>query len=499
MKKLNKVTAVAAVLALVLGAGACDVPTDINDNPNAPTDVTPQYILPQLIQSSVSLILGYPHLDMTGVWAGHHAEIQYAEEDVGQIREVTVINRWEAYFSGDLQDAQTIVDKGQASGDANVTAVGMIIRAWVFHAATDLWGDIPYSEALQGMGEEGEEENDTPVYDPQEAVYAGMIANLKAAADMISAGSSPFGQEDLIYGGNMELWRKFANSLRLRLAVRSKNAAAAQSAIADGVFTSNADNAVLNYLSSQPNVNPIFDNFRTRDDHRISATIVDTLKQLDDPRLPVFARPLEAEDVRATGLVYDGMPNGYAAGHPFQFNEKSKLGLYFSLADAPAVLMGYPEVLFLQAEAAERGWIAASAATLYTEGVTASLQMYDGAECVVPGASAAGDVDGTCSITAADIAAYLAQPGVAYNGIESIGVQKWIALFGNGQEAWSEWRRLDFPHQTPGPDHTLGQIPTRYPYPQTEQSLNRENMEAAVARQGGADLTGYVWWDDTRE
>jgi hypothetical protein len=140
--------------------------------------------------------------------------------------------------------------------------------------------------------------------------------------------------------------------------------------------------------------------------------------------------------------------------------------------------MTYGEVLLLQAEAAALGWIAEDPATLYEAGIRAYMETYDY----------------STAPTAAEIDAYLAQPEVAYGGIGDIQLQQWIGLFMNGHEAWSHVRRTDVPHREPGPDLTLSRIPTRFLYPTLEQSLNLENYQAAVSRQGADALTTPVWW-----
>lgn len=479
--KFSRLPRSAALLALAVSAGACnDGLTDYNDNPNAPTDVSVQYLLPQGIQSAASLALGYNlNLDLTELWVQHVAEVQYAEEDIYELRTGDVDGAFRGFYTGPLADFQMIINKGEATNKPNHEAVGRIMKAWTFSIMTDMWGDIPYSEALKGQGEDA---TITPAYDAQADIYAGLLAELKAANDMITMDPSggSFGSEDLIYGGDMAQWKLFANSLRLRLAMRlseadpAKGKAEFASAMADGVFTSNAQNAELAYLSGPPNENPWYVSFKTRDDHRVSATLVGTLESLNDPRLPVYAAPI-ADD--PTGAVIIGMPNGMEE-HDFSWTSTSEVGAFFQAPDQPAQMMTYAEVLFLQAEAAQRGWIGGDAAALYRDAITANMQYY--------------------GIAAGEIAAYLAQPEVAYNAgswQESIGMQKWIALFGNGPEAFAEMRRLGFPVVTPGPDAVIDVVPNRYPYPESEQSFNKTNLESAISRQGGADLTSTVWWD----
>lgn len=468
-------------LALAVGVSACDLDlTELNENPNAPADVPASTILPGGIASAVSLALGYNlNMDLTELWVQHLAEIQYGEEDQYELRSEEVDASFRSFYSGPLADFQRIIEKGQETEEPNVEAVGKIMKAWTFLIMTDMWGDLPYSQALTGAEEGGTIQ---PEYDLQEDIYAALLTELSEAGALIDPDAGcPFGAADLIYACDLEKWERFANSLRLRIGVRLSEVnpglgqQVVQDAIAAGVFASNADNATLAYLPSLPNVNPWYNSIRLRPgDHRVSATVIDTLKSLDDPRLQVYANPTAASG------EYRGMPNGLEE-HSYQLDETSTIGRSFAAADAPAVLMSYSEVLFLLAEAAQRGWIgggAAAAAVHYRDAIRASMEMW--------------------GVPNGQIQNYLLQPEVQYdpnNWRASIGLQKWIALFGNGPEAFAEWRRLGFPVLTPGADAAFDAPPRRYPYPDSEFVYNEQNLNMAITRQGGAALPDPVWWD----
>ncbi len=464
--------------------GACEPPTEMNENPNAPAEVSPAVLLPQAIQEGVEDALGgYIMLVHTSVWSYHIAELQYPDEEVGMVRPSRMDSYWNQFYSQSLRDIQTVIEKGVEAEDANIEAVGMIWKSWIFHIVTDLWGDVPYSQALMGA------ENTTPAYDTQADIYAGMLADLTTAAQALESPSASdlypegFGAGDLLYGNDFELWRRFANSLRMRLAMRLSEVdpttaetefVAAYSA---GGFESNADNAMLRYPGS-PYENPYYENYLVRDDTGISGALVDTLLSLNDPRLPLYAEPAAADG--AYRGHYNGKddlpPDTSAAWFSRQGNFWRRDG-----AATPTMIMTYSEVLFLEAEAAERGWIGADPATLYTEAIRANMDQYD--------EQGVGPTD-------AEIATYLAQPEVAYAGLNSIYLQKWISLYMNGSESWADQRRTDVPYNTPGRDLLLTQIPTRFHYPPIEQSLNEENWNAAVQSIGGSDdLVTRVWWD----
>ncbi len=466
-----------AVGLMALTAVACDEGlADLNVNPNDPVEVDAAYLFPNAVEAAVYRVTAHAYgvnFDMAGLWVQHYAEHEYAIEDRYEIEDPRVSGLWSGFYSGPLQDLEEVIELGTENGRPNTTAMGLVMKVWTAQAVTDIWGDIGYSEALRGRDPEALL---TVAYDTQEEVYNTLLEETAAAAALVDPDGLTIGSADLIYDGDMAQWRRFANSLRMRLAMRLSNVAPAlgraefADAYAAGGFQSNDDSAILWYLDDGVNRHPIHEYMLGRDDHSVSGTMIDTLKSLNDPRLPVYAQP------NASGN-YWGAPNGNRdLPH---LDSISRIGTFYSRADAPAVLMSYSELLLLQAEAAERGWIGGDAAALYQAAIRSSMEFNQVAE--------------------ADIVAYLAQPAVAYQGgtegLTQIALQKWIVLFGNGVEAWSEWRRTGVPTLMPGPDALNdGRIPVRLFYPSDEESLNREAVEAAKARQGGATLNSPVWW-----
>lgn len=467
--------------ALVMGAAGCDQGlTELNENPNQPEVAAAEYLFTNAVEAAVGRATGeLLNMDLTGLFVQHYAESRFSEQDRYEISDGNSQTHWTGFYAGPLQDFSEVVAKGQAESRPNVQALGMIMRAWTFQVVTDIWGDVGYSEALRIR--QPDAGNDV-AYDPQSAVYAGMQAELREAAALLNPSQPAMGAADLIYGGNVERWRRFANSLRLRMAMRLSDvapgpaAAEFADALADGVMTSNADNAVLWYLANGTNGHPIYEYENIpRIDHAISSTLVDSLKSLNDPRLRFYAKPTSAG-------TYRGELPGDTRDQPL--NSISRIGEWFARADAPSYIMTYAEVLFLQAEAVHRGWITGDAAALYQAAIRAHLTQFNIAN------------DAFNDIPADSINAYLAQPKVQYAGLQSIALQKWIALYGNGPEAFAEWRRLDSPVLVPGRDAlNERRIPVRLPYPVSEQSLNGDNLAAAVSRQGGASLNHRVWWD----
>lgn len=449
-----------------------------NQNPNEAIDAQPDYLLANAIKSTADITLGSDaSMETTTLYIQHWAKIQYTDPDKYTVSITNVQNVWTNLYSQGLTDFAAVIKIGEKTGNVNYQAVGLILKSWSFQLLTDLYGNIPYSEALKL------ETILTPKYDDQKDVYIGLLNDLKKAADLIDPAGSPI-SGDLVYNGNLNKWKKFANALRLRIALRiaDKDPVTAKAVVAElaanrsALIASNDEIAQLVYLAS-PNQNPVARDRETRDDYRVSKSVIDQLQALKDPRLAVFAN----KTVDATPTGYIGVTNGLPADSAAKlgFTKTSKLGDYFTAAASPAVFLNYSEVLFNLAEAAQRGFISDNAAELYKAAVTASLQQF--------------------KVGNADIAAYLAQPSVTYNAAnykKSIGEQKWLALFSQGLEAFAEWRRLDYPQLKPAYAGVLnGKIPARLTYPTGEQALNAANYKAAVAAQGEDRLTTKLWFD----
>lgn len=465
----------ALLVSLAITVSACDQGiSDLNVNPNDPVDVGAAYLLPNAMEAAVGRVLGSGlNMDLTGLWAQHYVEHEYTSEDIYELTNSTVSGHWASFYAGPLQDLQEVIEQGIATDRPNTVAMGLMMKIWTAQVMTDLWGDIGYSEALRGREADSEL---TVAYDTQEEVYRTLIAEAAEVAVLADPGALALEDPDLIYDGDMEKWQRFAHSLRMRLAMRLSEVETDfaeevfSAAYTAGGFASNDDSAILRYLDNGLNRHPIHVYELSRNDHSVSGTMIDTLQSLNDPRLPVYARTNDADG-------YWGAPTGTLADPPL--GDVSRIGTFYSAADAPSVLMSYAELLFLQAEAAERDWIAADAATLYEAGIRAAME-FNG-------------------IVEADIADYLAQAEVAYQGdaagLQQIGLQKWIALFGNGPEAYAEWRRTGYPNLQPGPDALNdGNIPLRLFYPASEASLNGVALKEAQDRQGGATMNAPVWW-----
>jgi len=460
----------------ILLSSCKDELADINKNPNESEAVQPDYLLTNGIKANVDTYWGTDAtMETTLLYVQYWAKIQYPDPDRYIPASTNIQTVWNNFYSQGIADFTKLIELGDTLHNPNYKAVGIIMRSWIFQVVTDLYGDVPYSQTAQI------DKYLTPKYDAQRDIYLGLLAELKTASGLISVNDNPI-SGDILYNGRMDRWKKFANSLRLRIALRiSDKEEAAAKAVFDEIgaddnnlIVDNADNAQLIYQAS-PNQNPVGKNRETRNDYRISKTVVDKLNALNDPRLTIYgALPRDANKIV-------GVTNGLSADSAARlgFNKTSDVGAIFTASTAPAVLFNAAELLFIKAEAAQRGLLSGNAATLYAQAITASLKQY--------------------GISDDKIATYLAQPSVVYNPInykQSIGDQKWLALFSEALEGFAEWRRLDYPQLTPAYTGVLGgKIPLRLTYPSSEQALNGANYRAAVANQGPDQLITRLWFD----
>ncbi|WP_031530670.1 SusD/RagB family nutrient-binding outer membrane lipoprotein [Dyadobacter crusticola] len=475
----SKTLLAASILCLSACTGDFD---EINTNNNSAASGTADLFLPHGIQSAVDLYWGGSiGQDVGDGFVQHWARIQYTDVDQYTVSADVFTSGWQTLYIESLADFQRINKIAQESGNTNYAAVATIMRSWVFCLLTDIYGDIPYTDALQGL-----EDKLLPKYDAQKNVYAGLIAELKTAGESIDvADKNKAIAGDILFNGNLTKWKKFANTLSLRILSRMIDKADApidvKSEIARilsdpakyPVLESNADNVQLNYLDATNNNNPINQNRKTRDDHRVSATLVNKLLALGDGRLAVYANK------PADGGEYKGVPNGLSSSdaNALGLSKTSKVGDYFVAATAPGVLISYAELLFLKAEFAYKGVAAAGTASKnYSDAITASFAQY---KLTVP--------DTYLTTNAL-------KPGA--EGFTQMMEQKWIALYGQGVEAWTEYRRTGLPALVPPALNTNGNvIPTRLPYPGSEESLNFDNYSAALAAQGGKnDMKMKLWF-----
>jgi hypothetical protein len=370
--------------------------------------------------------------------------------------------------SANMVEATAPIGAAGATRKKNQLALIEIMKVYAYEYLVVAFGDIPYSEALDFT-------NVLPKYDDDQVIYVDLLKRLSAAITSLDASGKSF-DSDIIYNGDVAKWKKFANSLKLKMGMRiiDKDAtlgASTVTAAAPNVFTSNADNAIFKYLAVAPNTNSLWPNLAigNRKDFVAAKPFVDLMNTLKDPRRPVFFTNVGGDFV--------GAPSGAVV----TYESFSRFSDAYYQPTLPAIIMDYATVQFLLAEAAERNIIGtpAAAESHYNAAITASMNYY--------GVGSAA-------------AAYLAQPGVAYatagtNWKQKIGTQKWLALFNQGPEAWTEYRRLDYPVLSAPPGSYINVVPRRLTYPISEQTLNGANYKAAAAAVGSDLMTTKLFWD----
>jgi hypothetical protein len=475
MNNMKKIIYILA--AFVLTATSCTKRlSDLNIDPKNPS-TAPSYAFFTNAERSFANALTSANVNVnifrliTQQWQ----ETQYPEEsqyDLGT-RELNDA-AWNAMYRDvirDLREAKALipVDVANTGKQQNELATAEIMEIYAWYYLVTTFGNVPYSEAL-------DINKPFPKYDDAKTIYYDLLTRLDAAISKLNTSNDSFGSADLIYGGDVAKWKKFANSLKLKMGIliadddAAKAKSVIESAAAAGVFTSNADNAELFYQAAPPNTNPIWVDLvqSGRNDFVGASTLVDTLLAKNDPRIDNFF----TFDQSGTG--YSGAPPGVQSAYV----QYSHVNPNITAPTFPALLLDYAEVEFYLAEAAQRGFnVGGTAVQHYNNAVTASIEYWGG--------------------TPAEAAAYLAQPSVVYNPAnwkKSIGVQQWIAFYNRGWDAWISWRRLDYPVLQPAQD-ALSVIPLRYPYPVNEQNVNTANYDAAAAAIGGDDVATKLWWD----
>ncbi|WPR75794.1 SusD/RagB family nutrient-binding outer membrane lipoprotein [Algoriphagus sp. NG3] len=457
---------------------------EINTDPNNPVSIAPSLLLPNAIQVVADRYWGHStryerlNIDAAMCWIQHLSRNIYinAEGDSYEIPLTISSGTWNNLYRDALinfEKVKSLSEPGAPYENPNYVGIAMVMQAFTYAYLTDVFGPIPYSEALKGTAEEA---INSPKYDSMEEVYAGILADLMDANDYLST-SGPAVVGDIMFNGDIMKWKRFANSLTLRIANRqaakkpTESKAIMSLILSDPakypVIENNSQTAELIHFDVIGSRNKMFDVFSTRSDWNISSTLINKLLELDDDRITIYAQPLEDGS-------YAGLPNGLTDAAAGNYNA-SRIGLKYLDPTAPSVLMTYAEVEFIKAEAALDGDIEGDAAEFLESAIKASFTQQG---LVMPGD-------------------YMSRIGGVTK--ESIMTQKWIALFGQGVEAWNEYRRTGYPVMpAPNPSAVFsneGVLPTRIEYPTSEYSLNKANLDEGVSKLGGSDnMRTPLWW-----
>ena len=463
----------------------------INTNPNNPEVINPELLMVNIIRGSVNNLVG------DGFSSGN-VLMQY----MTQVREPSIdryrlgsTSTWDNGYAN-LRNVQNLLDIANERGLDNYKAVAKIMRALLFSRMTDGYGNLPYTEALQGKkGIDGGPVVYLPKFDSQEIIYAGLIKELKEANLLLDAKKELI-KSDILFNGSVLKWKMFANSLCMRLLLRRSNKVNPSVDMREMLANPTTyplmgavgDNVVLKYVEA-PNLFPLTAT-RSGDIQyvRLSKTFADKLNELQDPRLPIFFLPTP-ESVTAGNPKYSGVLNGETDVNLGSniVPKSSQIGpFYYKDIQVPVAAQGLimlvSELKFILAESVVKGYITGDAKQFYEDGIKASMDYYK-------------------SVSGVNISAtstYLNQPGVAYNAtnaLQLIGTQRWIAMFYNDWQAWHEWKRTGFPVLTPSKvNFNADRIPVRFLYPSSAQVTNLDNYKKAVSAQGPDDINTKMWW-----
>ena len=514
MKTKNfKYICVAVILATIATSCTKEL-AKLNDNPNGYAIANPLFLF---TKSQLSYLALSPNVKRFTINQAMQQEATYSEVTAPgdkYFAEGNVRDHWAAY-SNAVNQIELVLANTKDAESINKQAAARIWKVYIYHQLTDLYGDIPYTEASKAVAG-----NFSPKYDLQIDIYKDMFKELEEAANSFNAAKPVFGSADLLYDGNVVKWKKFAYSMMLRLGMRLTKIDPAMAetwvkkAIAGGPILEDADMAKVPYADGglASNRNPLSDHMRILDyvdgqnplnvqGSKLAKTFIDHLKgnstTTKDPRLNVIAvlwvkQPSGVYVADTATAVQRGMQNALYKAYPADFETYSEPNPNTVMRyDAPIIVMSPAEGHFLLAEAAIRGWHSGSAATSYDNGVRAAMRQWS--------LFGAGGV-----ISATQMNTYLTYnpykvAGTFNDRLEQISIQKWVLGYLDQIEMFANWRRTGYPALIPTnyPGNiTGGRIPRRFIVPDSEDQLNKVNFNAAKTRQSGANtLLSRVWWD----
>lgn len=441
----------------------------INTDPNAFSEVPAHFFLPGSILSMANAendyFDGYLY---PSSWIQHTALVSW-DQPGNYFYEKGRSSLWNNLYRGPLVDLDLMIAQAEEEENQSLKAVGMILHAYGFSLLVNAFGDVPYSESFRV-----DEGINQPVYDGQSTIYEAILAQLRQADALLDGVTSIDIDRDydILYRGDGLKWRKFANSLRFRLLMHISaitDVASELSGISP-LFESSDDNAIYQYpgdiegaiYSPAQAIGPE----ATDQGHRMASPLVDRMTATNDPRLPLYA--LVSED----GGTYAGVQPGIYFVEDDVFSGINPAGF---TRDATITFMDYSELLFLQAEAAERGLITGDVTTFLSDAIGWNMTRR-----------------GVVSDAIIDYVANVLSDGT---DLEEIYMEKWVSMFGRGMQAWTDYRRTGMPGLSPVPGGIVNVIPRRFSYPENEQATNSVNMQAAAAKlSNGDNLDSQLIW-----
>lgn len=484
-----KILILSSVLILLSACNNVDF-GDINKNTNGASEISAASALAGAMMNYAT-ITGRDYITKPTLYVQYQSQVTYTDE----MRYNEAASSWFSYYVQTMSNLQQVININSDAANhtvillsqgfpANQIGVAKIMKAVIAKRVTDTYGNIPYSEALDPS-------NVTPAYDSQESIYNALIADVKAGRDMLDASKlGPTG--DIIYNGDVTKWKKFANSFLLQITLQLSKKFPAPSGMAAtefksalnnaaGVIESVEDEAWFSYQDGAGFRNPWFANRTT--DYFLSQEFTDALKgnaalnpttnRTPDSRMSVYAKNSN-----------DGVPYGYKNGSGAGKNQMSTTHYWNATSPLPLLTASY--TFLNRADAAARGWTTENAANMLRSGIELSFSTLEAHS----GVAIAADGPDYATARLAD--------AVTHGMNKVISEEKWVSLFPNGFDAWSEWRRTDVPTLVPATDYlNNGTIARRYLYPVEEASLNGANNLTGISALSPAtdNNSSKVWWD----
>ncbi|UEG53486.1 SusD/RagB family nutrient-binding outer membrane lipoprotein [Mucilaginibacter daejeonensis] len=491
-KNLNKILTLIVAAALVLPSCQKDF-QQINTDPNGTSNAQPQQLLaPALVNTLTINMLRSRNFNnelMQVTVDPGDSEGKVFRYDVKRTWADYTWNGWYTQLMN-FKDIYDIAARPEINNKAFM-GIGQICQVWLFSLLTDTYGDIPYSQALKAR-----DGNFSPAFDKQQDIYPDLFKRLEEANTLLTGAANVPSNSDPVFAGNASKWRKFGNSLYLRLLLRVSGKAEASAAVITKIkqivdtnasdypiMVDNSDAAVLRWTGVGALTSPFVGGVREQDWRalNIAEFFINNLNTWQDPRLVQFRWPI------ATYMgSYVGVPSGYTPGQ----GVVSK-SYFLSTTSATTLMtdplmgniMNFSELQFILAEAATKGWISGSAANYYKNGVLTGITFW------IPTYTTPIDT----YMTAADINW---NESLSLDGkMEKIHLQKYYSMFWTDFEQWFEYRRTGHPILPKGAGlRNNGVMPARLTYPVYVQSANAANYSAAVAAQGPDEINTQVWW-----
>ncbi|PSK94644.1 SusD/RagB family nutrient-binding outer membrane lipoprotein [Taibaiella chishuiensis] len=476
-----KRTIILMMLSTLLVFTGCRKFDELNTDPAKPGETRPEFLLANAEKRASDLMYDGYYNGRIGM---HYAQYWTGTDKTDESRNlITNDALWTGLYVGPLVDLQEISNyyrRNPQDANPNMVAVAEIMKVWIFHVLTDLYVDIPYSQALKV------DAYPQPVFDRAQDVYAALITSLKTQIAQLSGTDPGVIQGDILMGGKKDLWVRFANALRMRIALRMADVKPdeARAEIEDAAKNTLHEGEDIYFpynTQSITNRFPYNEEDRALVEFAVTTTLIDYLKEVDDPRLKVYARP------SVKGNVFRGKPYGLVTNTPV-LDSLSKPGTKVYSGAFKGYLITYTEVAFIKTEAAARGMnVGGSAASLYENAIAASMKQWE--------------ISGNDTINN-----YIRRvPYNAGNWKDVIGTQKWIALYMQGLQSWMERLRLDFNRPDGRPlfidpvsgslDAQVPGVPQRLNYPNATRNSNAANSEQAAANIGGDTKATRNWWN----